>query len=156
MSKTEFDLEGIEIHWCPGCGNYLELKIMKETLSELGIKPKNFEMFLYVNHVLQAEGIKTAIEAQRRSMPHCMGSLYWQINDCWPVASWSGIDYYGKWKALHYFVKEAFELVLVSPVVKNKKIKVFIVSDKLEDIPAKLQILIKNFNGNRSRICYTL
>jgi len=69
--------------------------------------PKDFPMFLYVNHVLQAEGIKTAIEAHRRNMPFCMGSLYWQINDCWSVASWSGIDNFGNWKAMHYFVKKS-------------------------------------------------
>ncbi|MBN2348071.1 MAG: glycoside hydrolase family 2 protein, partial [Bacteroidales bacterium] len=111
-------------------------------------KPKNFEMFLYVNHVLQAEGIRTGIEAQRRSMPHCMGSLYWQIDDCWPVASWSSIDYYGKWKALHYFAKKAFENVLVSPVIENEKIKIFVVSDKLEDLQAKLKLLVIDFEGN--------
>ncbi len=111
-------------------------------------KPKNFEMFLYVNHVLQAEGIKTAIEAQRRSMPYCMGSLYWQIDDCWPVASWSSIDYYGKWKALHYFAKKAFENVLVSPVIENEKIKIFVVSDKLEDLQAKLKLTVIDFEGN--------
>jgi len=76
-------------------------------------------MFLYVNHVLQAEGIKMAIEAHRRNMPVCMGSLYWQLNDCWPVASWSGIDNYGNWKAMHYFVKKAFNDILVSPDIDN-------------------------------------
>jgi beta-mannosidase len=62
--------------------------------------PKDFESFLYVNHILQAEGIKFGLEGHRRAMPYCMGSLYWQINDVWPVASWSSTDYYQKWKAL--------------------------------------------------------
>lgn len=57
-------------------------------------QPKDFPSFLYVNHILQAKGIKLAIESHRRAMPYCMGSLYWQINDCWPVASWSSTDYY--------------------------------------------------------------
>jgi beta-mannosidase len=70
---------------------------------------------LYVNHVLQAEGIKFGLEGHRRAMPFCMGSLYWQINDVWPVASWSSTDYYQNWKALQYYVKKGFEPVLVSP-----------------------------------------
>ncbi|MDX1285215.1 MAG: glycoside hydrolase family 2 protein, partial [Draconibacterium sp.] len=78
-------------------------------------RPKDFESFLYVNHVLQAEGIKFGLEGHRRAMPFCMGSLYWQINDCWPVASWSSTDYYQKWKALQYYVKKGFSQVLVSP-----------------------------------------
>lgn len=69
--------------------------------------PDDFEHFLYLSGVLQAEGMKIGIEALRRAKPFCMGSLYWQLNDCWPVVSWSGIDYYGNWKALHYFVKKA-------------------------------------------------
>ncbi|MFH0989525.1 MAG: glycoside hydrolase family 2 protein [bacterium] len=59
--------------------------------------PKDFESYLYVSQVLQAEGVQVALEAHRRAMPFCMGSLYWQIDDCWPVASWSSIDYYGRW-----------------------------------------------------------
>ncbi|HEU5237355.1 MAG TPA: glycoside hydrolase family 2 TIM barrel-domain containing protein, partial [Pyrinomonadaceae bacterium] len=65
-------------------------------------EPKDFESFLYVSQVLQAEGIKIGAEHLRRIMPHNMGSLFWQIDDCWPVASWSSIDYTGRWKALQY------------------------------------------------------
>ena len=78
--------------------------------------PKDFESFLYVGQILQAYGIKQAIEAHRRAMPYCMGSLYWQIDDCWPVASWSSMDYYKRWKALHYIAKKAYEPVLISPL----------------------------------------
>ena len=55
--------------------------------------PRDFESFVYVSQLLQAEGMKTGIEAQRRAKPYCMGSLYWQLNDCWPAASWSSVDY---------------------------------------------------------------
>src|SRR4030095_2281471 len=65
-------------------------------------EPKDFESFLYVSQVLQAEGIKIGAEHLRSIRPHNMGSLYWQINDCWPVASWSSMDYTGRWKALQY------------------------------------------------------
>ncbi len=110
-------------------------------------KPKNFESFLYVNHVLQAEGIKFGLEGHRRAMPFCMGSLYWQINDCWPVASWSSTDYYQKWKALQYYVKKGFEQVLVSPYEDELKFKVGIVNDRLEPMNAELQLRLVDFDG---------
>ncbi|UUZ86276.1 hypothetical protein LJK88_24420 [Paenibacillus sp. P26] len=76
--------------------------------------PKDFPSFLYLSQVLQAEAMKTAIEAHRRRKPFCMGSLYWQMNDCWPVASWAGMDYYGRWKALQYYAKRSFSDILLS------------------------------------------
>ena len=110
-------------------------------------RPKDFESFLYVNHVLQAEGIKFGLEGHRRAMPFCMGSLYWQINDCWPVASWSSTDYYQKWKALQYYVKKGFSQVLVSPYEDDLKFKVGIVNDRLEPLNAELRLRLVDFNG---------
>lgn len=110
-------------------------------------KPKNFESFLYVNHVLQAEGIKFALEGHRRAAPFCMGSLVWQINDCWPVASWSSTDYYQRWKALQYFAKKGFEPVLVSPYTNNDSLKVDIINDKLSEIKAQLVTKVLDFDG---------
>ncbi|WP_297089222.1 glycoside hydrolase family 2 protein [uncultured Draconibacterium sp.] len=110
-------------------------------------KPKDFESFLYVNHVLQAEGIKFGLEGHRRAMPFCMGSLYWQINDCWPVASWSSTDYYQKWKALQYYVKKGFSQVLVSPYEEGIKYKVGIVNDRLEPLHAELRMRMVDFSG---------
>jgi beta-mannosidase len=110
-------------------------------------KPKDFESFLYVNQVLQAEGIKFGLEGHRRGMPFCMGSLYWQINDCWPVASWSSTDYYQKWKALQYYVKKGFEQVLVSPYEEGIKFKVGIVNDRLEPLKAELNLRLVDFDG---------
>ncbi len=110
-------------------------------------KPKDFESFLYVNHVLQAEGIKFGLEGHRRAMPFCMGSLYWQINDCWPVASWSSSDYYQNWKALQYYVKKGFEPVLLSPYENNLKFRVGIVNDRLEPVKAELRLRLADFEG---------
>ncbi|MFN8257275.1 MAG: glycoside hydrolase family 2 protein [Bacteroidales bacterium] len=132
-------------HQRSGIGN---LRI-KEYMSWDYKTPKDFEHFLYVGQVLQAEGIKWAIEAHRRDMPYCMGTLYWQINDCWPVASWSSMDYYGNWKALQFYAKKAFEPVLVSPDLRGDTLNVYIVSDKLESIPAKLHILAAGLNGKK-------
>jgi beta-mannosidase len=110
-------------------------------------KPKDFPSFLYVNHVLQAEGIKFGLEGHRRAMPFTMGSLYWQLNDVWPVASWSSTDYYQKWKALQYCVKKGFEQVLVSPYTDDLKFKVGIVNDRLEQVNAQLILKMMNFDG---------
>lgn len=110
-------------------------------------KPKDFESFLYVTHVLQAEGIKFGLEGHRRAMPFCMGSLYWQINDVWPVASWSSTDYYQKWKALQYYVKKGFEPVLVSPFFENDSLKVDVINDRLQDFNAELKLKVIGFEG---------
>jgi beta-mannosidase len=109
---------------------------------------KSFEDYVYVSQLLQADGMKTAMEAHRRAMPYCMGSLYWQLNDCWPVTSWSSIDYNGKWKALHYQVKKSFNDLLVSFEDKNDSVLVYIVSDKFENIKGKLKIKLLDFDGN--------
>jgi beta-mannosidase len=95
--------------------------------------PVNFEQFLYVSGILQAEGMKVGIEAHRRAMPYCMGTLYWQMNDCWPGPSWSGIDYYGRWKALQYYVQKAYSPVLVSNVLEDGQLHTYIVSDEMKD-----------------------
>ena len=110
-------------------------------------KPKDFESFLYVNHVLQAEGIKFALEGHRRAAPFCMGSLFWQINDCWPVASWSSTDYYQRWKALQYFAKKGFEPVLISPYTDKDSLKVDIINDKLTELKAQMLLKVLDFDG---------
>lgn len=80
--------------------------------------PSDFKKFLYVSLLMQGDGVKTGMEAYRRDRPYCMGSIVWQLNDCWPVASWSSRDYYGRWKALHYFTRYAYDDILVAPRVK--------------------------------------
>ena len=81
--------------------------------------PADFKRFLYVGQVLQADAVKMGMEAFRRDRPYCMGGIVWQLNDCWPVASWSSRDYYGRWKALHYATRKAYDDILVSPRVKD-------------------------------------
>lgn len=111
-------------------------------------KPKDFANLLYMGQLLQGDAIKTAIEAHRRDMPYCMGTLFWQHNDCWPVASWSSRDYYGRWKAQHYFSKKAFGDLLVSPIVQDNRLNIFIVSDRLKATRGKLDIRVMDLKGN--------
>ncbi len=81
--------------------------------------PADFRHFLYVSQLMQGDGVKVGMEAYRRDRPYCMGSIVWQLNDCWPVASWSSRDYYGRWKALHYFTRYAYDDILVSPRMRK-------------------------------------
>jgi beta-mannosidase len=111
-------------------------------------KPKDFASFLYVGQVLQATVIKYAAEVHRRKMGRNWGTLYWQLDDCWPVASWSGIDYYGRWKALHYYARRFFAPVLVSPVEEKGTVNVWIVSDRRADTPAHLTVRVVDFTGH--------
>jgi beta-mannosidase len=76
-----------------------------------------------------------------------MGSLYWQLNDCWPVASWSSIDYFGKWKALHYSTKKSFQPVLISFFKSDSEIELHIISDLLESKEVDLNLKVLSFSG---------
>jgi beta-mannosidase len=111
-------------------------------------KPKDFASFLYVGQVLQGIVIKYAAEAHRRAMGHNWGSLYWQLDDCWPVASWSSIDYYGRWKAEQYFARKFYAPVLVSPVLDKGVVSIFGVSDRRADAHARLTARLIDFAGN--------
>ncbi len=77
--------------------------------------PKDFDSYLYISQVLQAEGMKMALETHRRWMPYTMGSLFWQMNDVWPVASWSCLDFQNNPKAFYYTAKKAFNPIIVVP-----------------------------------------
>lgn len=124
-------------------GNQLVREYMLREYPE----PKDFESFLYVSQVLQAEGIKLGAEHLRRIKPHNMGSLFWQLNDCWPVASWSSIDYTGRWKALQYYARRFYSDILVSPLADHGNIYVFVVSDRRTSVAAELKLNLFDFDG---------
>jgi beta-mannosidase len=111
-------------------------------------EPRDFDSFLYASQVLQAEGIKVGAEHLRRIMPHNMGSLYWQLDDCWPVASWSSVDYFGRWKALQYYARRFYSPLLVSPHAEGGSINFHVVSDRAETIPARLIVSLLDFDGH--------
>lgn len=127
-------------------GSYANNLIEEYLLKEYR-KPKDFEAFLYMNQVLQGDAVKIAMEAHRRDMPYCMGTLFWQHNDCWPVASWSSRDYYGRWKAQHYFAREAYKDVLISPIEKENRLSVYVVSDRLTSTKGDLTLSVLSLDG---------
>jgi beta-mannosidase len=91
--------------------------------------PKTFEDLVYVSQLMQADAIKTAIEAHRRAKPVTMGTLFWQWNDCWPVTSWSAVDYYGRKKALFYEVKRAFKDTVLLLHKKENRLQIKLDND---------------------------
>ncbi len=111
-------------------------------------QPKDFASFVYLSQVQQAEIIKIGAEHLRRSRPRTMGTLYWQLNDCWPVASWASIDYYGRWKALQYYARRFYDDVLISPFLHDNKVDVYVVSDKLQPLSGTIHTRLLDFSGN--------
>ena len=111
-------------------------------------EPKDFASFVYLSQVQQAEVIKVGAEHFRRSKPRTMGTLYWQLNDCWPVASWASIDYYGRWKALQFYTRRFYDDALVSPYEHDGKVDVYVVSDKLQALTGRIHARLMDFSGN--------
>ena len=120
---------------------------MQKYLEEYYHPPRDFAAFVYLSQVMQAEAIKIAAEHLRSEMPQTMGSIYWQLNDCWPVASWSSIDYFGRWKALQYYARRFYAPVLVAPVFKDDRITVHIVSNRQSGFPAELKLRLMDMHG---------
>lgn len=108
---------------------------------------KNPEDYIYLSQLLQAYGIGKGIEAHRRARPYNMGTLYWQLNDCWPAVSWSSIDFLGNWKALHYKAKRSFKNILISSELSEDNLSTFIVNDELRDDQGMLTLTIQDFYG---------
>lgn len=108
---------------------------------------KNIAQETYLSQLLQARAMKIAIESHRKARPLCMGSLIWQLNDCWPVVSWSLIDYYKKPKAAYYQVKHSFSDVLISVNEADTAFEVFLISDLKDDKLLTLQVGYSNFKG---------
>ena len=144
--EKDFELESpvMNAHQKADIGNAL----IKQTMGLYYKVPEKFEDLVYVGLVLQGQGIRHGIEAHRRNRPYCMGSLFWQLNDSWPVVSWSGIDYYGNWKALMYQSKRAFAPILINAIKEGDDLCVYLVSDELQDHDdVRLDVELMDFDG---------
>ena len=109
--------------------------------------PENFEKVVFLSQIMQAEAIKSAVETHRRNMPFCMGTLYWQFNDCWPGLSWSSVDYNGDWKAFHFVARHFYKPILACIKKTDSNIEVSIVNDLNKTLIVGLNIFISSFNG---------
>ncbi|MBB2683256.1 glycoside hydrolase family 2 protein [Rhizobium sophoriradicis] len=116
--------------------------------------PKDFPNFVYLSQIQQGLAIKTAVEYWRSLKPHCMGTIYWQLNDTWPVASWSSLDYGGRWKSMHYLVKRFFQPVAIAaiPSEDGKTINFSLVNDTLADVSVDLSISLLTMEGERKHL----
>lgn len=118
----------MEQHQKNDSGNSLMVGQMLDTFR----LPKDFPSLVYLSMVLQAEGIRYGVEHWRRSRERVAGTLYWQLNDCWPVASWSSIEYFGRWKALHYAARRFYAPVLLSIEDDPPRQGVYVTNDQLD------------------------
>jgi beta-mannosidase len=118
-------------------------------LEKKGWSPKNIEQNIYLSQVHQAMGYQMAIETHRMAAPRTMGTLYWQLNDCWPAISWSTIDFAEEWKASHYQVKRSYSPILVVPTIEKNRLYVSIVSDLPEETEGLLTIIVYDATGKK-------
>jgi beta-mannosidase len=145
-NERDWDIASDVMMWHQRGGSKANQRIETCMNNEYG-EPKDFEASLYLSQVLQGDAMKIAMESHRRNMPFCMGSLYWQMNDCWPVASWSSRDYYGRWKAQHYFARKVYDDVLITANEENGELVVYTVSDRLKNFKADLNVILITLYG---------
>ncbi|WP_352423608.1 glycoside hydrolase family 2 protein [Proteiniphilum sp.] len=129
--EKDFDISSdvMKIHQKSGIGN----EVIKQYMDMYFHTPKNFEDFVYIGLVMQGNGMEEAVEAMRRGRPYCMGAFYWQINDDWPVVSWSSIDYYNNWKAQHYRMRDVLAPLALGVESKDGQLNYYTMSDYLQD-----------------------
>ena len=145
--KTDFNITSpvFEFHQRSPGGN----SIIFENFARYFRVPASFRYMLYLSQVQQALAIKTAVNYWRSLKPVCMGAIIWQLNDLWPVASWSSIEYSGKWKLLHYAAERFFAPISLSLFKKDDTIQCFAINDTDISVPASLQISYMDFEGKK-------
>src|SRR5512138_1267692 len=133
----------MEHHQRSGSGNGLMIAQMTDTFR----MPRDFASLVYLSLILQAEGIRYGVEHWRRNRDRVSGTLIWQLNDCWPVASWASLDYFGRWKALHYAAKRFFALLLLSVAEEGKTMRVHVTSDLVEPVDVLIYWRLETLDG---------
>lgn len=114
-------------------------------------KPRDFAEFVYFSQLVQAEGIELAALHHRAARPRTMGSLYWQLNDVWPGASWSSIDYYGRWKALQFHARRFYAPLTVAALRKEHTTQVTLINDRADAVAAQWRLRVLDFDGKLLR-----
>lgn len=113
-------------------------------ISDNYLLPYNFEDIVYASQLFQANAIGFAVKYFRSLRPVCMGSIYWQLNDCWPCASWSSVDYFGRYKALHYYAKRFYAPVALGVFRDGNKIRVNLANETRNDFCGKVVVSLRN------------
>jgi beta-mannosidase len=134
----------MEQHQKNDSGNALMVSQMLDTFR----LPKDFDSLVYVSLVLQAEGIRYGVEHWRRHPRRVSGTLYWQLNDCWPVASWSSLDYFGRWKALHYAALRFYAPLMLSIEESPTNQDVYLSNDLGETWEGRLHWSLERLDGS--------
>lgn len=131
----------MEMHQRNGSANGKILSYLSDTY----LYPTEFSVLLYASQLLQAESIKYGVEHFRRNRGRCMGALYWQLNDIWPVASWASIDYYGRYKALQYYAKRFYAPVMISCCETGERTtRPCVNMERTTDYQTKAQLTVSN------------
>ncbi|CUS03525.2 putative beta-mannosidase [Candidatus Promineifilum breve] len=133
----------MEQHQKNASGNSLMVGQMLDTFR----LPQDFPSLVYLSMVLQAEGIRYGVEHWRRARDRVAGTLYWQLNDCWPVASWSSLDYFGRWKALHYAARRFYAPLLLSIEDDPPRQGVFVTNDRREPWDGRVRWSLETLAG---------
>jgi beta-mannosidase len=133
----------MEHHQRSTSGNGLMLAQMTDTFRVA----KDFPSLVYLSLILQAEGIRYGVEHWRRNRDRVSGTLIWQLNDCWPVASWASLDYFGRWKALHYAAKRFYAPLLLSVAEDGKTMKVHVTSDLVRPVDVLVRWRLEMLDG---------
>ncbi|OFS92578.1 beta-mannosidase [Stenotrophomonas sp. HMSC10F06] len=144
-AEQQVDSPTVRAHqkFMAGEGNQRLLKYIEE---EYGT-PRDFPAFVYLSQVMQADGIQLAALHHRASRPYTMGSLYWQLNDVWPGASWSSIDYAGRWKALHFHAKRFFADHAVAALRDEGVTRVSLLNDRQQGLQATWRMRVMDLDG---------
>ena len=137
----------MESHQKCNSGNATMLYYLAQTLRY----PFSMEKLVHATQWLQAEAVRAGVEHWRRNRGRCMGAIYWQINDCWPVASWAGIDSLGRWKALQYTARKFFAPSAVSLAPEENGYGVFLTNERREPFRGTVECLVRDVNGHRLR-----
>jgi beta-mannosidase len=135
----------MEQHQKNDSGNSLMVGQMLDTFR----LPKDFSSLVYLSLVLQAEGIRYGVEHWRRYPDRVAGILYWQLNDCWPVASWSSLDYFGRWKAMHYAARRFYAPLMLSIEDKPPEQKVYVSNDGFESWEGTVNWSLEKLSGDQ-------
>ena len=122
-------------------------------LADNYLYPVTFETLVYASQLLQADAIKYGVEYFRRNRGYCMGSIYWQFNDCWPVASWSSVDSHLRYKALHYAAKKFYAPVAMGLFLEKDVLTVNIANETMSDFNGEIQLCVSNSRLEEKNVC---